>query len=249
MYRFFVDKNQIGPKSVVITGQDVNHIKNVLRMKEGEEVSIMAEGDTNEYRCEISAFTEDTVELTLLFIKESDVELPCEVILFQGLPKNDKMELIIQKAIELGASRIVPVATKRAVVKLTGGKEDKKIARWQGIAEAAAKQSKRAYIPKVENVMTMKEALEEAKDYEVKLIPYELCDADSMATTRKLISNIKPGDRVAIFIGPEGGFTEEEVDLAKEIGVEPITLGHRILRTETAGFTVLSWIVYEVESK
>ena len=248
MYRFFVDKNQIGPKSVVITGSDVNHIKNVLRMKEGEEVSVMTEGDTNEYRCEVAVLGEDTVELTLLFVKESDVELSCKITLFQGLPKNDKMELIIQKAVELGASAIVPVATKRAVVKLDGAKENKKIARWQGISEAAAKQSKRAYIPEVSNVMNMKEALAAIRDYEVKLIPYEMCDADSMIKTKELISNIKPNDRVAVFIGPEGGFTEEEIELAKEAGVIPITLGHRILRTETAGFTVLSWIMYEVES-
>lgn len=248
MYRFFVDKSQIGPKSVVITGSDVNHIKNVLRMKEGEEVSVMTEDDTNEYRCEVAKLGEDTVELTLLFVKESDVELPCKVTLFQGLPKNDKMELIIQKAVELGAHSIVPVATKRAVVKLEGSKEDKKITRWQGISEAAAKQSKRAYIPKVEGVKTIQEAINIAKDYEVKLIPYELCDADSMANTKRLISGIKPGDRVAVFIGPEGGFTEEEVEKAKEAGVLPITLGHRILRTETAGFTLLSWIMYEMES-
>lgn len=247
MYRFFVDKNQISDKSVIITGSDVNHIKNVLRMKIGEEVSIMAEGDDNEYRCEIAGFSEDEVLLNLMFIKKSNVELPCDIVLFQGLPKADKMELIIEKAVELGARKIIPVATKRAVVKLDGAKEDKKIARWNKISEAAAKQSKRAIIPEVSGVMSFREALEYCKDYEVKLIPYEMSDPDSMGKTRELISNIKSGEKVAIFIGPEGGFTEEEIDMATQNGIEPITLGHRILRTETAGFTVLSWLVLALD--
>ena len=248
MYRFFVDKNQISEKSVVITGSDFNHIKNVLRMKIGEEVSVMTEGDDNEYRCEIAQYAEEEVLLNLLFVKKSDVELPCYITLFQALPKSDKMELIIQKAVELGAKEIVPVATKRAVVKLDGAKEDKKIARWKGISEAAAKQAKRAIIPEISQVMTMKEAVEYCKDYEIKLIPYELSDPDSMARTREMIGNIQPGQKVAIFIGPEGGFAEEEIALANDNGIIPITLGHRILRTETAGFTVLSWLVLMLDN-
>lgn len=247
MYRFFVNKNQISEKSVTIVGTDVNHIKNVLRMKEGEEVSVVAEGDDNEYRCEIAEFSEDSVLLNLLFVKQNDVELPCNITLYQGLPKADKMELIIQKAVELGAGTIVPVATKRAVVKLEGGRQDKKIARWNSISEAAAKQAKRAIIPKVTEVMTFTEAIESCKCTDVKIIPYELSDPDSMVKTRKMIASIKPGSSVAIFIGPEGGFTEEEISKAEAAGVCPITLGHRILRTETAGFTVLSWLVLQLE--
>ncbi len=249
MYRFFIEKNQINiaEKKVLITGEDVNHIKNVLRMKPGEEVSVMVPNEGDEYRCAISAYTEDEVELTLLFIKESNVELPCEIVLYQALPKADKMELVITKAVELGAARIVPVATDRSVVKLDKARADKKVARWNTISEAAAKQSKRAIIPEVSSVMTVAEAIEDCRSFGAKIIPYELSDPDSMNKTREYIGNIKPQDKVAIFIGPEGGFTEEEIALAEAAGFTPVTLGHRILRTETAGLVVLAWIVYNVE--
>ena len=249
MYRFFVEKQQIDTvaKKVTITGSDVNHIRNVLRMEKGEEVSVIADGDDNEYRCAVGAFTDDTAELDLLFIKKSNVELPCEITLYQALPKSDKMELVITKSVELGASRIVPVATKRAVVKLDAAGADRKQKRWAAISEAAAKQSKRAVIPEVGHVMTMAEAIEDCRDFEVKIIPYELADPDSMDTTRKLIGSIRPGDRVAVFIGPEGGFTDEEIELATKAGFKSITLGRRILRTETAGPVVLSWLIYDLE--
>ncbi len=249
MYRFFVEKEQINTddRRVVITGEDVNHIKNVLRMKEGEEVSVMAAGDDTEYRCAVKGFTADTVELTLLFVKESNVELPCEIVLYQALPKSDKMETVITKAVELGAVRIVPVATERSVVKLDSERAGKKVTRWNAISEAAAKQSKRAVIPEVSNVMSVTEALDDCKEFNVRIIPYELADSDSMNTTRTVMEKIRPGDRVAVFIGPEGGFTEEEIELAKEAGFSPVTLGHRILRTETAGMVVLSWIGYNIE--
>lgn len=249
MYRFFVSDNQIDRslKKAVITGEDRNHIKNVLRMKEGEEVSLMVPGDSNEYRCAIAGYTDDEVELDLLFVKESNVELPCEVVLYQALPKADKMELIIQKAVELGVSRVVPVATKRAVVKLEGDKVAKKTARWNAISEAAAKQSKRSVIPEVSNVMTMEEAIEDCQDHDIKIIPYELADPDSMKSTRDVIGAIKPGMKVAVFIGPEGGFTEEEIEKAVRAGFSSVTLGHRILRTETAGLVVLSWLIYALE--
>ena len=250
MYRFFAEKEQINTadKKVLITGEDVNHIKNVLRMKPGEEVSVMVPNEGDEYRCAISAYTEDEVELTLLFIKESNVELPCEIVLYQALPKADKMELVITKAVELGAARIVPVATDRSVVKLDKARADKKVARWNTISEAAAKQSKRAIIPEVSSVMTVAEAIEDCRSFGAKIIPYELSDPDSMNKTREYIGNIKPQDKVAIFIGPEGGFTEEEIALAEAAGFTPVTLGHRILRTETAGLVVLSWLIYNLES-
>ena len=249
MYRFFTDKNNINipEKKVIITGTDMNHIKNVLRMKPGEEVSVVAFGDDKEYRCGISEYTDDEVVLTLLFVKESNVELGCKVVLYQALPKADKMELIIQKAVELGASRIVPVSAGRSVVRLDETRAAKKIARWNSISEAAAKQSKRAIIPEVSNVMTMEEALDDCRDFETKIIPYELSDPDSMEETRKIMGSLKSGTEVAIFIGPEGGFTDEEIALAKQAGAFPVTLGHRILRTETAGLVVLSWIIYNCE--
>ncbi|MBQ3793942.1 MAG: 16S rRNA (uracil(1498)-N(3))-methyltransferase [Lachnospiraceae bacterium] len=247
MYQFFVDPSQIllDQKKVIITGDDVNHIKNVLRMKIGEEFNVSNGIDGKEYRCSVEELGDDQILCTLRFIKEDGVELPVKVTLFQGLPKADKMELIIQKAVELGVAEVVPVACKRCIVKLDAKKEKSKLARWQGIAEAAAKQSKRGFIPQVREVMTYKDAIAYAKDMECKLIPYEM--AEDMSHTREVLGGIKPEDRIAIFIGPEGGFEEEEIQAALTEGIEPITLGKRILRTETAGFTVLSWLVYLLE--
>lgn len=245
MYQFFVDSSQINGNEVVILGSDVNHIKNVLRMKVGEEVAVSNGVDGKEYRCEISSIQDDMVRLTLRFVKEDGLELPSKVYLFQGLPKGDKMELIIQKMVELGVYEIVPVATKRCVVKLDDKKANSKIQRWQGIAEAAAKQSKRRIVPNVHGVMTFGEALKYAQTMDLKLIPYEL--AEGMAGTKKLIEDVTPGQSVAVFIGPEGGFEENEIQKAKEVGVLPITLGKRILRTETAGLTVMAWLMYQLE--
>lgn len=246
MYRFFVEPWQIQNKKVIITGSDVNHIKNVLRLKNGEEIAVSNGIDGKEYRCGIEAYTDAEVLCTLRFIKEDGVELPSKVYLFQGLPKADKMELIVQKAVELGACEVIPVATKRSVVKLDEKKAVAKVGRWQTIAEAAAKQSRRSVVPAVHRVVDMKEAVEYAKGMDVKLIPYEF--AQNMEHTRKLIGEVKPGQSIAVFIGPEGGFEESEVQAATEAGAEPVTLGRRILRTETAGLTVLSWLMYQLES-
>lgn len=245
MYQFFVNPEQICGKDIWITGSDVNHIKNVLRMKIGEEIAVSNGEDNKEYRCEISEIGEDEIRCHLLFVKEDGLELPSKVYLFQGLPKADKMELIIQKAVELGVYEVIPVATKRAVVKLDEKKAKTKIVRWQGISEAAAKQSKRRVIPEIKEVMTFKQAIAYAESMDVKLIPYEL--AEGMETTKEIIEGLMPGQSVAIFIGPEGGFEEVEVEAAMENGIKPITLGKRILRTETAGFTILSWIMYHLE--
>lgn len=246
MYQFFVEPSQIQDKRIVITGSDVNHIKNVLRMKIGEEIAVSNGIDGREYRCGIEEYTEGEVICTLRFIKEEGVELPSQIYLFQGLPKADKMELIVQKAVELGVYEVIPVAAKRCVVKLDEKKAVAKVGRWQGIAEAAAKQSKRGVIPKVHSVMPMKEAIACAQSMDIRLIPYEL--AQDMERTKELIGAVRPGQRVAVFIGPEGGFEESEVQAALEAGIEPVTLGRRILRTETAGLTVLSWLMYQLES-
>lgn len=245
MYQFFVEPSQINGNRIVITGSDVNHIRNVLRMKIGEEIAVSNGIDGKEYRCGIEEYADDAVLCTLRFIKEDGIELPSKVYLFQGLPKADKMELIVQKAVELGAYEIIPVAAKRCVVKLDEKKAAGKVNRWQGIAEAAAKQSKRAVIPQVHPVMTMKDALGYAGNMDVRLIPYEL--AGDMEHTRELLRQIQPGQSVAIFIGPEGGFEESEIQAALKAGIEPVTLGRRILRTETAGFTVLAWLGYLLE--
>ena len=247
MQHFFVNPSDIGEKEIRITGSDVNHIKNVLRMKEGEELSVSNGINDTEYRCEIDHFTEDEVVLKIRFIKEEGVELPAKIYLFQGLPKADKMELIIQKAVELGVYEIIPVASKRAVVKLDDKKAKSKIARWQAISEAAAKQSKRAFVPIVHEVMTMKEAVLYAAKLEAKAIPYEL--ADGMKTAKEWIHQAVGAESIAVFIGPEGGFDESEILMAKEAGITPISLGRRILRTETAGLAALSILMYQLEIK
>ncbi len=247
MYQFFVEPSQISvpDKRVVIQGGDVNHIRNVLRMKPGEELNVSNGTDGKENRCAITAFEEDRVLCELRFVKEDKVELPARVYLFQALPKADKMEWIIQKAVELGVYRIIPVAARRCVVKLDEKKAAAKIARWQTIAEAAAKQSKRGVIPEISGVMSFAQAVELAEDMDVKLIPYEL--AEGMGKTREMIDSLGAGQDIAVFIGPEGGFETSEVESAVERGMIPITLGKRILRTETAGMTVLSWIMYRLE--
>ena len=176
MQHFFVKSENIIDGKIRVEGADVNHMKNVLRMKIGEEVSVSDGVSDTEYRCEIEEFLEDEIILKIRFVKEDGVELPARVVLFQGLPKNDKMELIVQKAVELGAAEIVPVAMDRCVVKLDDKKAIKKVERWQGIAEAAAKQSKRGIMPRVTNVMTMKQAVSYAKELESVAIPYELAE-------------------------------------------------------------------------
>lgn len=247
MYQFFVEPGQINlnDNRVIIVGGDVNHIKNVLRMKPGEELNVSNGLDGREYRCGIEALEENRIICRLRFVKEDNVELPAKVYLFQGLPKGDKMDLIVQKAVELGACEIIPVAARRCVVKLDGKKAAAKTARWQGIAEAAAKQSKRGIIPLVREVTDFREAVREASDMDVRLIPYEL--ARGMEKTKRILDGLQPGQRVAVFIGPEGGFEEDEIRLAAESGIEPVTLGRRILRTETAGMAVLAWIGYVLE--
>ncbi len=247
MYQFFVEPSQIqeDERRVTILGSDVNHIKNVLRMKIGEEIAISNGIDNKEYRCGILELKEESVLCDLRFMKEEGLELSSKIYLFQGLPKSDKMELIIQKAVELGAYQIIPMSTKRAIVKLEEKKAKSKVERWNSISIAAAKQSKRGVIPEVHSVMTMKEAIAYAKDMDVKLIPYEL--SENMRNTKEIIEGIQPSQSIAIFIGPEGGFEENEIQLARDSGFIPITLGKRILRTETAGFTTLAWIMYHLE--
>ena len=247
MQRFFVEPHQIDEEAhqIHITGSDVNHISNVLRMKTGEELWI-SDGSKYEYRCTIESFEPDEVLLHIVYSQEPEYELPCRIYLFQGLPKADKMELIIQKAVELGAYEIIPVETKRCVVKLDGRKSAKKTARWQQIAESAAKQSKRMLIPNVHEVLTFREALKYAESMDVRLVPYEL--ARGMQETKEILAGIEPGQSVGIFIGPEGGFEEKEIEAAIEGGAKPITLGRRILRTETAGLVILSVLMFQLEN-
>lgn len=244
MYHFFVHPDQIGERIIRIQGNDVNHIKNVLRMRPGEEL-LISDGIARDYRCRIADMESGTVECEILSSSEGETELPSKIWLFQGLPKGDKMELIIQKAVELGVYRIVPVVTKRTIVKLEGKKEEARIKRWNSICESAAKQSKRIIIPRVEPCMSFKEALSLAGSLDRNMIPYEL--ESGMEGTREVLSGIKSGMSAGVFIGPEGGFEETEIALAKEAGVTPVSLGRRILRTETAGLTALAILMYHLE--
>lgn len=246
MYHFFVESEQIVDKEITILGKDVNHIKNVLRMKPGEEISVSTKDSPSEYRCIIRDLSDEKITCELAFIKEEGNELPSKVYLFQGLPKSDKMEMIIQKCVELGVFEIIPVEMKRCVMKLDPKKAPSKIARWQSISEAAAKQSKRTIIPNITMPMSFKNALEYAKDIDLKLLPYEM--ADGMPHTKEVFSNLIPGESIAIFIGPEGGFEDSEVNAAKDSGFDIITLGKRILRTETAGMVVAARIMLELDS-
>lgn len=244
MYRFFVEQSQIGEETITITGEDVNHIKNVLRMKVGETI-LVSDGEDREYICKISDFSNDEVQAKIQDINGETRELPTEVTLFQTLPKGDKMETIIQKMVELGACEIAPVSTKRCIVKLDAKKAESKVRRWNAIAESAAKQSKRGIIPKVLMPVSFAQALDRAKDMDMVLIPYE--EAENMSVTREVFSEIKPGMQIGIFIGPEGGFAKSEVEEAKKIGARAITLGRRILRTETAGMATMSVLMYLME--
>ena len=245
MYHFFVSEEQINGENAYIEGSDVNHIANVLRMKPGEELLISVKGDWD-YLCKIVDIETDRVNLKVLESMEQR-ELPVNITLLQGIPKSDKLEMIIQKAVELGVSEIIPVKTKRVVVKIDEKKVDTKVNRWNAIAESAAKQSKRSIIPKVYEPMSIDNALEIVKDFGVKLIPYE--NADGIDKTRKILDNMDKTKNIAVFIGPEGGFEELEVERIKNSGFEVITLGKRILRTETAGLALLSNIMIRLEDE
>lgn len=245
MYHFFVSEEQINGENAYIEGSDVNHIANVLRMKPGEELLISVKGDWD-YLCKIVDIETDRVNLKVLESMEQR-ELPVNITLLQGIPKSDKLEMIIQKAVELGVSEIIPVKTKRVVVKIDEKKVDTKVNRWNAIAESAAKQSKRSIIPKVHEPMSIDNALEIVKDFGVKLIPYE--NADGIDKTRKILDNMDKTKNIAVFIGPEGGFEESEVERIKASGFEVITLGKRILRTETAGLALLSNIMIRLEDE
>ena len=242
MFQFFVEPGQITAQEAEITGGDVNHIRNVLRMKAGEQVRI-SDQQGQDFLCRIEKLEESRI---LLRIQEKcqGTEPPIKITLFQGLPKGDKMELVVQKGVELGASEIVPVAMQNCVVKLDQKRAEHKRARWQAIAESAAKQSKRSLVPVVRPVCTFSEAAAYARELDVRLFPYE--QERGMAHTREVLQKVKKGDSVGIFIGPEGGFSAGEVESIRH-EMEIISLGNRILRTETAGLAGLAMLLYEVE--
>jgi len=246
MHHFFVNPEQVEDGLIRITGSDVNHIKNVLRIRQGEEM-LVSDGTGRDYLCQAEEIAGQEVTVRILETEEEGRELLSRIWLFQGLPKSDKMEFIIQKAVELGAAGIVPVSTRNTVVKLDPKKEETKVKRWQAIAESAAKQSKRSLVPRVSGIMTLKEAFDyvESQGFSVRLIPYE--HEAGMDGTKTELDAAGPGQDIAVFIGPEGGFDEREIELALSKGVRPISLGRRILRTETAGLALLSVLMMRLE--
>lgn len=246
MHHFFVNPEQVEDGLIRITGSDVNHIKNVLRIRQGEEI-LVSDGTGRDYLCQAEEIAGQEVTVRILETEEEGRELLSRIWLFQGLPKSDKMEFIIQKAVELGAAGIVPVTTRNTVVKLDPKKEEAKVKRWQAIAESAAKQSKRSLVPRVSGIMTLKEAFDyvESQGFSVRLIPYE--HEAGMDGTKTELDAAGPGQDIAVFIGPEGGFDEREIELALSKGVRPISLGRRILRTETAGLALLSVLMMRLE--
>lgn len=213
-------------------------------MKIGETV-LVSDGNDREYTCTLQDISDEEVIAKIEDVDGPTRELPIKVTLFQALPKGDKMETIIQKMVELGAYEIVPVSTKRCIVKLDDKKAAAKVKRWNAIAESAAKQSKRGIIPQVTMPMSYKNGLKKAEEMDMVLIPYE--NAENMAHTREVISRIKEGMNIGIFVGPEGGFATEEVEEAINSGAFDITLGRRILRTETAGMALMSVLMFENE--
>lgn len=245
MYQFFVEDAQLAGDIVTITEGDAIHMKNVLRMKPGDRIRVSTLSGRN-YFCAVWEMGEAFVKAVIEKADESGTELLNRICLFQGLPKNDKMELIIQKAVELGVYEIIPVAMKHCVVKLDEKKAASKTARWQEIAKSAAKQSKRSLIPAVRHPMRFSEAVSYAAGLDVRLLPYE--NERGMSATKKALESIKEGESIGIFIGPEGGFAPEEIALAEQ-DMQLISLGKRILRTETAGLAALAILMYHLECR
>lgn len=245
MHRFYVNENQINDNIITISGQDVNHIKNVLRMKPGEEI-VICNGQGKDYYCIITSVCDNSVTTNINSIQDTSTELPVKISLFQGLPKADKMELIIQKAVELGAYELIPVNMARSVVKYSDAKKEaKKLQRWQAISESAAKQSGRGIIPKILPIMSYKEAISYGKNLDLTVLAYE--NAKGIKETKNYLNLLRSCNNAGIIIGPEGGFEGFELDLAKENNINPISLGRRILRTETASLAILSMALLYME--
>lgn len=245
MYRFYISGEQIKENEITITGGDVNHIRNVLRLEEGDWV-VACNGQGKDYVSRIFMIDKDQVVLHVEKVQDTGTELRTKITLFQGIPKKEKMEFIIQKAVELGVYEIVPVMMKRCVVKFTDEKKmSKKQERWQAIAEAAAKQCDRGIIPVVHAPVTIEEAFDMSKSLAYNMIPYEL--QDGIDQSREIVAYACTQESVGIFIGPEGGFEAKEVEQAVAGGIEPITLGKRILRTETAGMALLAIMMFQMQ--
>ncbi|WIV10686.1 16S rRNA (uracil(1498)-N(3))-methyltransferase [Proteiniborus sp. MB09-C3] len=242
MHRFFVDKENIRDNKVAIIGEDVKHIRNVLRLKEEDIISI-CDKQGMDYIAEIIDLSKEKVVCDIIETKISNSEPPIEVILYQGIAKSTKMDLIIQKSTEVGVAKIVPVITDRTIVKIQDRKkEENKLERWNKITEEAAKQSKRGIIPEVCQILSFNEMLETLKNNGIIIVPYENEENIGIKEILRGAANKK----INIVIGPEGGFEEEEIELLKAIGAHIVSLGPRILRTETAGLVTSAIVLYEL---
>ncbi len=248
MRKFFVESNQINNNQIEINGEDVNHIKNVLRLEIGEKIKICDKNNSINYISEITEITSKYVKCNILEEAKNQAEGNVELHIFQGLPKADKMELIIQKGTELGVTEFIPVVFKRSIVKLSEKDEAKKIDRWNKIAEVAAKQSGRDIVPKVRNLENVKNICNEIKDYDIVLLAYELEEKNYIRNELQKLKLQKESYKIAVIIGPEGGIEQEEVNIMHENGAKVISLGKRILRTETVALQVSSIIMYELEN-
>ena len=243
MYNFFVNDECRQGDRYIISGADHNHIKNVLRMKAGDTILISANGKSD--LCEIETIDNDEIIAPIIEEDYQNTELPLQIHLFQGLPKSDKMELIIQKAVELGVYSITPIEMRRCIVKLDDKKKKSKQTRWQSISESAAKQSKRNLIPEINETISYKAALDAAKEFDLLLVPYE--NEDGILSTKEALAELKEAKSVGIIIGPEGGFDDAEIEAAKDAGGRIISLGKRILRTETAAITAVGMCMLYTE--
>lgn len=244
MYRFFVENEQINEDRITIFGNDFKHIVNVLRLKQEEKI-IICDRQGIDYCCIIEIINQNDVICKTISAHPSNQELDTKLYLFQGIPKQDKMELIIQKSVELGIHEIIPVQMSRSIVKINGDNEKKKLERWQKISEAAAKQSQRSTIPQITSSLSLEKAIQYAQKIEKLIVPYECANRKELG--RDILLNPKRYESIGIFIGPEGGFEEQEIKLLQDHKAEIITLGKRILRTETASLVVLSNIMYNLE--
>lgn len=246
MYKFFVTENQIDNAKIEILGNDVNHIKNVLRLKIGEEVEICDINTSINYSCKIIELDNKFVRCEIIDKLESKSEPSVYLHIFQGLPKAEKMEVIIQKTTEIGVSEITPILMDRCVVKLDDKSTSKKIERWQKIAEVAAKQSKRDKIPVVNFPINIKNIYQKIAEYDIVLVAYENEENYSIKTALKEIKD-KTSLKIAVIVGPEGGIDEKEIEVLKGFNAKVVSLGKRILRTETAPIVLASVIMYEFD--
>ena len=243
MHQFFVEDHQVGKDFITITGKDVHHIRNVLRMAPGEVVRVSSAGGNN-YRCSILEVADHFVQMDILDSQVAGTELSGKIFLYQGLPKGERMEYIIQKTVELGVFEIIPVAMKYCVVRLDGKRAEAKIKRWQTIAENAAKQSKRSCIPQIRPVMSFPEAVSRARSCDRCFVPYE--NERGMQSLSGALASLKGAQSVSLFIGPEGGFAPEEIGVL-QTDMQLISLGRRILRTDTAAVTAVSMLMLQME--